>query len=298
MASLDAKLSILGEKFDYVYGIDQINNLKEQNKLLQQQLQIQNKLKTSLTKERNSLKKYLSGKGVKFDKDGNSTNYVSMLKKKEAKVEELEKKYNKSQTKGNQKKYEQAKKELEELKTAMDRYVNISTNELPQTIEQWYALQNAINSNILEIEELKENLKFDIELDLTKKFKDAFEIYEYHLQRVQALSENASGEDKVKLLKEEIVWLEKKANALARIKQQTRADAGAERKSLTTKGFEFNEAGYITNYDEMMKKYEKYVNDSKTNVERELREKEVEQLLKSLENYENYMKEYRDASND
>jgi ribosomal protein S2 len=56
--------------------------------------------------------------------------------------------------------------------------------------------------------------------------------------------------------------------------------------------------GYITNYDEMMKKYEKYVNDSKTNVQRELREKEVEQLLKSIENYENYMKEYRDASND
>lgn len=283
--NIGSQLDILSEKFELAYGKDKISNLEQQNKLLKEQMAIQKKLESSLKKEQSDLKKFLSSKGIKFDKDGNTTNWTSILTKLEKEVASLEAKANKSGSTSDQRKYEQKKQYLDDLKKAVERYVQITTSELPDAQKEWLALQNAINSNLAEIEELKESLVFDIQLDKLQSLNTEFSQLSSKLDIINSKLQYANGEEKVELLKKQIELLKKQAELSLQIQNQKIEDAKALKDELAKEGFKFDADGLITNYESIMKKLEKYVNNSKTNADREKREKEVEKIKESLEDY-------------
>lgn len=146
------------------------------------------------------------------------------------------------------------------------------------------------------MKELEEALVFDIGIDPIINLQEKIDRYAYELEKINANLEFAQGKDKVALLKEQAIWLQKQADTYKEMQKVYIDNKNTQMKDLEKNGFKFNEYGYITNYEEALKKLENYVNASKTNVQRELREKEVEKVKESLEGYLENLDSLREAN--
>ena len=174
--------------------------------------------------------------------------------------------------------YETAKKKaddysqsLSEIEKYLNEYINVTFNELPNAVEEWQSLQNAISETRAEIIQATidaGNLKFEIgakkfEAEV-KQISNAIELIDKQLEYATGSNKDRLFQDKINLLKQQQVELHNLAN-------QYRASAQVIANYLKTVGFIFESDGSIGNiqhleslkgsdvYEEINEQLEKYL---------------------------------------
>lgn len=265
--SVSNSLATLDEKMDNAIGKDKIKYLQEQNALYQEQLNLQKELEDKLTRQQNYYKYFLETKGIKFNADGNATNYEELLLKKEKELEALEKKANQENATDSQKKaYENAKDALEELKKYADAYFDVTFSELPKVAEEWMNISNTIKDNT----EAIKNLQREQEL-YTKntKLREIDMLMDEINDKQELLNEKmstATGEEKIKYQNEYNELLEKEIKLQEEKIKQYEESLLVYQKELSSFGVAFDENGTIKNLSEVLNKHQnskslKYLND-------------------------------------
>lgn len=134
ISRVSAQLDILNSKMEYTYGAERVKLIQEQIELLQEQEKLQKSYIEGLDSEAQALKKFLSGQGIKFDDLGNITNYKETLDKlnNAVKNSKSESAYNKNS------------KILSEMNSALDRYISLINNEIPNANKDIIEMNNSI----------------------------------------------------------------------------------------------------------------------------------------------------------
>ena len=159
------KLEKVKEK---AFGKDQIELLNKELEKYDQKINELNNKMTIAIGEAVELRQQLKTQGVKFGEDGTVSNYVAAIQAQENAVNKIINNYNKK-SKSAQESYketvEQAKANFEEFKKNIDRYDEIVSSLIPE-LEQ--NIQDAIDAQVdIQIEE------FDMEIEIRLKLKDA-----------------------------------------------------------------------------------------------------------------------------
>lgn len=179
---LTNQLNLLDAKMEHVFGKKKINYMKEQIKLLEKQKTLHKDYQKQLQSEQKKLKTFLSGKGFKFDSDGGVTNYVAKLMEMNKKLDGIK----------NEKQYEKYEKDLEEIKNALDRYLDITFSELPDAVTEWEDLENQIKDVYKE------------QLDIAKETEDKLmEIYEKQIEEHKDMLEEQT-ENTIKAIEKRV----------------------------------------------------------------------------------------------
>ena len=171
IALLETQYDRLGKAQDKLLGKDLINNLNQQLKILEKQIDAY-KTKIALEKqEAAELQGDLGAKGVKFNDNGTIANYAESLKAQENYVNSLIDKYN-GMSAEEQESYkevvEKAKEDYEKFKENIDRYDTIITEEIPGLEDQ---IQDAVDQQI-EINIKKFTMGIEIRLEMKEAEQD------------------------------------------------------------------------------------------------------------------------------
>ena len=168
---LETQFDRLGKAQNKLIGKDLINNLNQQLKILEKQIDA---YKTKIALERQEaaeLQGDLGAKGVKFNDNGTIANYAESLKAQEDYVNSLIDKYN-GMSAEEQEAYkevvEKAKKDYEKFKENIDRYDTIITEEIPGLEDQ---IQDAVDQQI-EINIKKFTMGVEIRLEMKEAEQD------------------------------------------------------------------------------------------------------------------------------
>ena len=270
-------ISLLDKKMENAMGSKKITYLQQQNKLYQEQANIQKELESSLKKQQSYYKSYLQGKGFSFNSDGNLTNYEEKLIAMQKEAERLNNladaandRYNnysgdnenyKNQLKST---YEAAKKKaddysesLSEIQQFLNAYIDVTFTELPKVQEEWQDLQNAITENKIAILEAKDELS-DINLDIrTNNIENALAKIKKELNSLEREIDKSFGSKRESLLTDKINKLKEEQNKLHQLANAYRVQRNEISSFLNTQGFKFDKDGNITNLDNILK----YQND-------------------------------------
>lgn len=152
-------------------GKDLVKNLEAQLKVLNKQRDAyQEKLQLE-RQERDEIKKDLEKQGVKFDSNGDISNYAIITEKALSDLNKEIAKYN-AMTAEQQQKYEgtiqAAKKRYETLKENIERYDTIVSNEIPELQKNI----RDIRDQVIEKQIQKFKIKIDLQLDLSQAERD------------------------------------------------------------------------------------------------------------------------------
>ena len=168
---LETAYDRLGKAQDKLVGQDLINNLNQQLKILEKQIDAYQRKLALERQEAAELQGDLSGKGVTFNADGTIANYAESLKAQEDYVNSLIEKYN-NMSAEEQEAYkevvEQAKEDFEKFKENIERYDTIITDEIPGLEDQ---IQDAIDQQI-EINIKKFTMKVELRLEMKQAEED------------------------------------------------------------------------------------------------------------------------------
>lgn len=255
--SVSNSLSTLDKKMENAIGKEKIQYLQQQNILYQEQLKLQKELEDKLIRQKNYYKAYLEGKGVKFNADGNATNYEELLLKKEKELENLEKVANKENATDSQKNtYENAKNALDELNKIADEYFNVTFNELPKVQEEWNEINNSIKDNAESIKKLAREQELYTK---NTKLKEVDMLMDEINDKQDLLNEKINGaseEDRVKYQNEYLELLKEENKLREEAIKQFESSLTIYQRELSSFGVEFNENGTIKNLDEVLNKYQ------------------------------------------
>lgn len=249
------ELSILDKRAEHATGSEKIGYLKRQNELYKEKLAILAEEQNYLQRQQNYVKYSLENRGIKFNSDGNMTNYEELLLKKEKEVKSLEQKANKEKASdADKKKYESAKSALDDFKKYADEYYSLTLDELPKVKEEWEDLSNSIRKNSYEVKDLERAQKL-----YTKNTKlKEISIFQDEIADKQDLinekMKHASGEEQVKYHKQLISLSEtylKHQNLKIKAYKESLAIMQDEMKEF---GFTFDTNGSIENIDEVLNK--------------------------------------------
>ena len=152
-------------------GKDRIAALQKQIALLKEQNEKQKEKLKLMQDEAAELKKKLQGEGVKFDAEGDISNYKALLKAKEDEINRMIDEYNSKTSKKSQEKLdkeiEKAKEEYEKLREWIERYEELIYDEMPGVED---AIQEAWDKQIeLQIEAFEIEIELKLDLQNTKR---------------------------------------------------------------------------------------------------------------------------------
>lgn len=168
---ISKNLDKIQSQADKLFGQNLIDNLNEQLNLLNEQIDTSNKKINIARGEAARLKNELSGQGVTFNADGTIANYANAYNAQLAYVNSIIANYN-SMTKEQQDAYkdtvEQAKKDFEDFKKALDEYDNTITNTIPDLEKD---IQDAVDKQI-EIKIKEFTMEIEIRLDMSEAERD------------------------------------------------------------------------------------------------------------------------------
>lgn len=168
---LETAYDRLGKAQDKLVGQDLVNNLNQQLKILEKQIDAYQRKLTLERQEAAELQGDLSGKGVTFNADGTISNYAESLKAQEDYVNSLIEKYN-NMSAEEQEAYkevvEQAKEDFEKFKENIERYDTIITDEIPGLEDQ---IQDAFDQQI-EINIKKFTMSVELRLEMKQAEED------------------------------------------------------------------------------------------------------------------------------
>lgn len=284
-------LDLLSTKMENAVGTKKISYLKTQNKLYAEQAKLQKTLFNSLNKEKKSVSKKLKGFGFTFNKQGNLTSYEEKLLKLEQAAEKAEKKASGYEVKSSkkskksskksekvkkslEKSADKAKQKVEDAKKLTEEYLKLQNTEIPNAENKWYELQNAIKETNNEIEQMQFEDKIYKEKNAIDELNNSIKQYSHYRDRLSTKADRSQGATKIKYLKEEAQHLKKLQGLNEKLHDQYVSQRKDYRGKLGSYGAKFDSGtGQLTNYDEILNKY---------------------QNSSSLEKVKKWMEEYQD----
>ena len=167
LGNIEEQLAKINKEQEKLTGADLIASLQKEAKLLEQQVvALENKVLLEEI-EAMQLQNALKQQGVKFNQDGDISNYAAILKAKEDYVNNIISKYN-YMTEEEQEAYkdtvDQAQEDYDAFVETIQRYEEIMNNEIPDLEEQ---IQDAYNRQI-EIQITQFDTKIQASLDLSE----------------------------------------------------------------------------------------------------------------------------------
>lgn len=309
------QLEVLDETAEKAMGINKINYLKKQIDLFKQQQRVQKQLEEDMKRYQSTLKNFLSGKGFGFDADGNITNYHTKLVAMEEEYERLEEAAKKasdasSEYKGDnekerdrlsknakdaQDKASKYKENLDEIKKAMDKYVNLTFTEIPKIQQEWEELNNKIEDNLDSIEELNRTQKLFEHQNKVQELEYEYDKLADKLNIVEIKLKHAYGKDKLNLINQQIALMEKQQKVQQEMLNSYQNMAKVYREDLSKYGFKFDENGDITNLDETLNSFKNSKDLEKVNkLVKDYIEIQRDELPKVVESYEKLESEIKD----
>lgn len=168
LKNISNTLEKLEEQEEHLTGNDKIKNLSQQIDQLNKQIETTAEKFKIATQEENRLKKELGTFGVKFNKDGDISNYFSIENNLYNKMETARTKYNKKMTDANKKAYEKAKENYEKFQKLYKEYDDTHTELKPGLTQQ--QLEDAYKIIEKQVESFE--IKLNVRLDLAEATKD------------------------------------------------------------------------------------------------------------------------------
>lgn len=255
------QLSNLDTKMEKAIGEQKIEYLQQQIDLYKKQQNLLTKQIDGLQRQKNYYDYFLKNKGFSFDIDGNMTNYEEKLLEMEKQVADLEAIANKDKSTDKQKtQYDNAKKNLEEIKKYLDAYNKIAFDELPQAKDEWDKLNNSIMETSMSLDYAPVD-------DIDKQI------------------ERADEEELVGLLEKKLGLLEELKSKKQEYIDLLNKEKSDSQKTLTENGITFNDKGNMTNFQDKIKQLEGTLNNTKDAKTKENIRKKIEEITKASEKY-------------
>ena len=157
LQTLDNTLTKLGREYDYAFGEDRLKNLEDQNKAIREQVGYYDQLIKAKKKNLKTVDKRLKKQGVKFDEDGNISNYAKVTKKKWTAWNTARKKYEKGKI--SEKKWNKIDDNYQDFVKDVQYHVNNKQDIAGDKEKKAEAVRKAIENNF-------ERWKFKLELNL------------------------------------------------------------------------------------------------------------------------------------
>ena len=238
--------------------------INEANRLLEKNLENQQKIKDNAKARAKDNKKILSKNGFKFYDDG-------MLKSPDKTLDKLRQKL--------------STEEYEAVKEAYDEYVKDMYETIPEAEKEWYELRKEIEENKKQIIETNKAMQELVDsADLTQ-LTASYERLNDELSLSETKMERAHGQDKLKYIQEQMDLLEQMSAKQKEIAKESKSEAGKSKMQLAEFGVRFDENGDITNLEKVLNGIKK-----NGNLER------MEELNDLAEEYNSHMKDMRDAN--
>ncbi|MCC0647869.1 phage tail tape measure protein [Clostridioides sp. ZZV15-6598] len=257
LQKINNELTRLDKLAENATDADKIKYLQKQNELYKEQAEVQKDLEDKLIRQKNYYKSALEQKGLKFNSDGNSTNYEEEILKKKKIVADLEEKAEKAKDKNSdslQKKAEKEKNSLEEIQKLYDEYIKVTLTSLPECIGQWNELNQKIKENEQSIKNVKrEQEKLFMESTWTSMYKDVQQV-KNELDMLDVKLKNASTEEKEEIIKKKIELQKKYNKELTETTEYMKQVQNQLKGKLQKLGFEFRDNGDISNYIQQLQK--------------------------------------------
>ncbi|MCC0644888.1 phage tail tape measure protein [Clostridioides sp. ZZV14-6154] len=257
LQKINNELTRLDKLAENATDADKIKYLQKQNELYKEQAEVQKDLEDKLIRQKNYYKSALEQKGLKFNSDGNSTNYEEEILKKKKIVADLEEKAEKAKDKNSdslQKKAEKEKNSLEEIQKLYDEYIKVTLTSLPECIGQWNELNQKIKENEQSIKNIKrEQEKLFMESTWTSMYKDVQQV-KNELDMLDVKLKNASTEEKEEIIKKKIELQKKYNKELTETTEYMKQVQNQLKGKLQKLGFEFRDNGDISNYIQQIQK--------------------------------------------
>ena len=250
LKKISNELDIISKKSENAFGQEKINYLQRQIELLKQQQQLQHSLAEDMRVQQDVLKNYLLGKGFTFDAENNIANYSQKLLAYEKHVKSLEDKA--SANKDNDKlqaQYDGAKKDLDEIKNALNSYLDLTFSKIPDASKEWWDMEESIKDCISEVEQLKISLKnIDASINVGK-YEGTLNKVRREINRLDEDIERAFGSRKEELIQKKIELIRQEQQELHKLANSYRDQAKTYKDYLSGVGFEFDSSGMITNLE-------------------------------------------------
>lgn len=250
----ETKLKYLKKQVDYN------NQLIKQNNILA------DKTKGERKQYRNKLRDY----GFKFDKNGEFTNYDTIMDK-----------YANSS-------------DYDKIKEWTDEYLNLG-NEMRDSLEALQDLQYSskeLNNEIKKLELEEKLFSFNTAIDVSNS---KIQKLQNNLDIISIKMEHAYGTDKLKLIKEQIKLYEQLEKEQKKSLENMKKEESTLKKELQKNGFKFNSSGDITNMESALSKLKnssayEYVS-SVLEQWKDLHENEIPDAIESIEDYDKAIKD-------
>lgn len=215
-----------------------VANGQERIKLLEKQIELTKKLQKE-TKDmldfensrRNNLMSELGQYGFTFRDDGSMVNYGGI-------IENLKKTLSED--------------EFEEVFDKVEDYLKTTYDTIPDLQAEWIELNDDIVENLDEVEELNRQMKLFASNSKLTSLTNQFESLANKLDIINTKLKYAYGVDQINLMNESIELLNQQLDIQAKKIEETNGQLKVYRDDLSSYGFEFDDLGNITNYEEMM----------------------------------------------
>lgn len=250
LKKISNELDIISKKSENAFGQEKINYLQKQIELLKQQQQLQHSLAEDMRVQQDVLKKYLLGKGFTFDAEDNISNYSQKLLAYEKYVKSLENKANSNKNNDKiQAQYDGAKKDLDEIKNALNSYLDLIFSKIPNASKEWWDMEESIKDCVSEIEQLKISLKnIDASINIGK-YEGTLNKVQREINRLDEDIERAFGKRKEELIQKKIELIRQEQQELHKLANSYRDQARTYGEYLSGFGFKFDSSGMITNLE-------------------------------------------------
>lgn len=221
LTMLDNKLADVQASQEYLLGADLIKAKQEETKVIKEQMNAYGDLIGVMKQEQEELKKSLANYGFMTDATGQLIDAQSLLAKKQDEV-------NAKTYANSEEGYEAKQKDIEalkELQEQVQRYTEITLNEIPQATQTWNQLSASIRKTSIDnLDNLREKIvaglkkQYDVaktdELDkLDEKYKKDKELLEEEYQ-IDVDSITKKKEKSIKFYQDQIDALQKELDAL------------------------------------------------------------------------------------
>ena len=282
---LNSELSINQRKQELAVGQELVSLRNRELQILKEKKALNQQNANELKEEQKELQDYLYKAGLRFAKDGTMTNYDQLWAA-------ATKKYNGLAGTA----AEDYKEFLDEIAEKTDRYLEILNSELPQVEEDLLDILQTEKELAKQQEEYAEQLRdlaynYDYLFQVTQKLTKA----EQELSLLESKMEHASYEERLDILErqEEIYKSQLKLlEEQKRIQESMNLDR---RNDLMKIGFEFDDEGFIKNYDEIIGAMYDKIQSTEGGAVRDEMIENYDELISKIEEYNNSLSNIRDS---
>ena len=228
---LDQLINRTQVRLERLKGTSRIKYIQQENEYIKQQINLNKQLLEQQKSEKKDYRGKLKNYGVKFDDNGNITNYGSVLNKY------------------------QNHEDYDKIKQWMEEYIDLSQ----ATRDTETAIISLTNST----KELNDEIGQINFSDKIYKEEHAIDDLNNQLVRLATLTERArskadslTGKERVKYLKKENDYIAQQIKLKENLIEQQKSEKKDYRSKLKGYGVKFDEQGNISNYDDVLNKYQ------------------------------------------